>query len=219
MKNNLSLYAGFHSREIINPITVFTAFLIGAVINVAQSKSIFFSSVPFLVPFLVQAFAKASLKFKFKDIDLLCQLPAERPDPAFVCDRKGRIVSVQGITKKFFHDHNIQKLHHLFDNSDVKAILKMTENNMGKQAAELLELYSEITGKWYQVQKKIGADDHILIWLDEISSRKAMNISLEAIRQFSREIINSIDELVIKNDIDDRLALLILKEGYHQCGS
>jgi serine phosphatase RsbU (regulator of sigma subunit) len=37
---------------------------------------------------------------------------------------------------------------------------------------------------------------------------------LSAIRQFSREVINSINELVIKNDIYDRLALLILREDY-----
>ncbi len=38
---------------------------------------------------------------------------------------------------------------------------------------------------------------------------------MAAIRQFTREVIDSIDELVIKNDIYDRLALLILREGYH----
>jgi len=214
VKNKLSVYARFLGHEIINPITVLTAFLIGAVISAVQSKSIFSSAVPYVVLLLVQAFAKASFKFKFKNLDLLCQLPAERPDPAFVCDRKGRIVSAQGITKKFFHDHNIQKLHHLFGNSEVKAILQMAENTMEMQAAEPLELYSEISGKWYQIQTKIGGDNHILIWLDEISSRKAMDFSLAAIRQFSREIINSIDELVVRNDIYDRLALLILKEGY-----
>jgi serine phosphatase RsbU (regulator of sigma subunit) len=41
-----------------------------------------------------------------------------------------------------------------------------------------------------------------------------MDVSLSAIRRFSREVINSINELVIKNDIYDRLALLILREGY-----
>jgi hypothetical protein len=214
LKVKLMVCFRFLGQEIINPITVLIAFLIGAAINAAQSKSIFFSAIPYVVPFLVQALAKASLKFKCRDIDLLCQLPAERPDPAFVCDRQGRIVSVQGITKKFFHDNNIQKLHHLFNNSDVESILRMAENSTEKPEAEPLELYSEITGRWYQVQTKIGAGNHILIWLDEISSRKAMEFSLTAIRQFSREIINSINELVLKNDIYDRLALLIIREGY-----
>jgi serine phosphatase RsbU (regulator of sigma subunit) len=41
-----------------------------------------------------------------------------------------------------------------------------------------------------------------------------MDFSLSAIRRFSREVINSINELAVKNDIYDRLAVLILKEGY-----
>ena len=214
MQNKLPVYTKFLGQEMVNPITILTACLIGAAINAAQGHDIFFSAVPYVIPLLVQGFAKASLKFKIKDIELLCQLPAERKDPAFVSDQKGRIISAQGLTKKFFHDNNIQKIHHLFGNSEVKTILQATENTMEKPAAEPLELYSEITGKWYQVQIKIGAGDHLLIWLDDISSRKAMDSSLSATRRFSREVINSIDELVVKNDIYDRLALLVLREGY-----
>jgi hypothetical protein len=215
VQNKLSVYVKFLGQELINPITILTACLIGAAINATQSKDIFLSAVPYVIPFLVQSFAKASLKFKFKDIDLLCQLPAERKDPAFVCDREGRIVSAQGITEKFFRDNNIQKIHHLFGNSGVKTILQVAENNTEVPVADPLELYSESIGKWYQIQTKIGGGNHVLIWLDEISSRKAMDSSLAAIRQFTREVIDSINELVIKNDIYDRLALLILREGYH----
>jgi peroxiredoxin len=50
--------------------------------------------------------------------------------------------------------------------------------------------------------------------LDEISSRNAMDVSMSAIRRFSREVVNSINELTVNNDIYDRLALLILREGY-----
>jgi hypothetical protein len=214
VQNKLPVYVKFLCKEIINPITILTAFLIGAAINVTQSKDIFFSAAPYVIPLLILCFAKASLKFKSKSIDLLCQLPAERKDPAFVSDQDGRIISAQGITKKFFHDNNIQKIHHLFGKSQVKIILQAAANTMEKPAAEPLELYSEITGNWYQVQAKIGAGDHILIWLDDISSRKAMDSSLAAIRQFGREVMNSISERVIKNDIYDRLAMLILREGY-----
>ena len=103
----------------------------------------------------------------------------------------------------------------LFGNSGMKAILQVVGNNTDGPVADALELYSESIGKWYQVQTKIGVDGHILIWLDEISSRKAMDSSLSAIRRFSHEVMNSINELVIKNDIYDRLALIILSEGYH----
>ncbi len=92
MQNKLPVYVKFLGQEIINPITILTACLIGAAINAAQGKDIFFSAVPYVIPLLVQGFVKASLKFKIKDIDLLCQLPAERKDPAFVSDQKGRII-------------------------------------------------------------------------------------------------------------------------------
>ena len=214
MPKNTLVFLKFLGKELINPITYLIAFLIGATINAFQGSGIFFSAVPYVVPLLVQGFAKASLKFKSKDIDILCQLPAERKDPAFVIDREGLIIASEGNTKSFFKKNNIAKIHDLFGDSDAKTILKAAEEFIADRESEPLELYSEIADKWYQVQTKIGAGDHLLIWLDEISSRKAMDVSLSSIRGFSREIINSINELVVKNDIYDRLALLILREGY-----
>jgi serine phosphatase RsbU (regulator of sigma subunit) len=162
----------------------------------------------------VQGLAKTSLKFKNRDMDILCQLPAQRQDPVFVIDKDGRIVATAGNTRRLFEKNNIIKIHDLFGNPEAKTILKATEEIRSEWEKEPLEFYSKITDKWYQTKIKIGADDHILIWLDEISSRKARDVSLSAIRRFSREIINSINELAVNNDIFDRLALLILREGY-----
>lgn len=214
MPENTSVFLKFLGKELINPITYVIAFLIGATINALQGNGIFFSAVPYVVPLLVQALAKASLKFKSKDIDILCQLPAERKDPAFVIDKEGCIIASEGNTKAFFKKHNITKIYDLFGNPAGDTILKTAEGLTVDRESEPLELYAELADKWYQVQTKIGAGDHLLIWLHEISSRKAMDVSLSAIRRFSREVINSINELVIKNDIYDRLALLILREGY-----
>jgi serine phosphatase RsbU (regulator of sigma subunit) len=214
MLKSILLFLKFTGKELINPVTYLVAFLIGATINAAQGNSILFSAVPYVVPLFVQGFAKASLKFKSKDIDILCQLPAERKDPAFVIDREGGIIASEGSTKAFFKKHNIAKINDLFGNSAGNTILKSAEARITARESESLELYSELADKWYQVQTKIGTGNHLLIWLDEISSRKAMDVSLSAIRGFSREVINSINELVIKNDIYDRLALLILREGY-----
>jgi serine phosphatase RsbU (regulator of sigma subunit) len=192
-----AVFLKFLGKELINPITYLVAFLIGAI-----------------VPLFVQSFAKASLKLKNRNMDILCQLPAQRQDPVFVIDKDGRIVATAGNTSRLFKKNNIKKIHDLFGNPEAKTILKAAEEIRVERETEPLELYSEITGKWYQIKTKIAAGDHILMWLDEISSRKAMDVSLSAIRQFSREIINSIDELAVNNDIFDRLALLILKEGY-----
>ncbi|GAF76695.1 unnamed protein product, partial [marine sediment metagenome] len=170
--------------------------------------------VPYIVPLFVQGFAKASLRFKTNDIELLCQLPAERKDPAFVMDRHGRIVASEGNTKRFFKRYNVQKIDELFGGHEVKTILGSAERTPDDPSLEPLELYSEIAGKWYQAKTRVGAGNHILVWLDEISSRKAKDVSLSAIRRFSREVVNAINELAVKNDIYDRLALLILREGY-----
>ncbi|MGD9077714.1 MAG: PP2C family protein-serine/threonine phosphatase [Desulfobacterales bacterium] len=209
-----TVFLKFLGKELISPITYLVAFLIGASINVFQGNSIFFSAVPYVVPLFVQGFAKAWLKFKTKDIGLLCQLPAERKDPAFVMDRQGRIVASEGNTKHFLKEHNVQKIDELFNGQEVKTILASAEGPSDDSSLEPLELYSQIPDKWYQVKTRVGADDHILVWLDEISSRKARDVSLSSIRRFSREVINAINELAVNNDIYDRLALLILREGY-----
>ena len=214
MPQRLSLLLKFFGKELINPITYLVAFLIGATINTLQGNGIFFSAVPYVVPLFVQGFAKATLRFKSKDIDILCQLPAERKDPAFVMNKQGLIIAAEGNTKALFNEHRILKIHHLFNAEDVGAILYAASRITDGPEAEPLESFSEITGKWYLIKTKVSADDHILVWLDEISSRKAMDVSLSAIREFSREVINSINELAVKNDIYDRLAMLILREGY-----
>jgi len=214
MPASTTVFLKFLGKELINPITYLVAFLIGAIINVFQGNSIFFSAVPYVVPLFVQGFAKASLRFKAKDMELLCQLPAERTDPAFVTDRQGRIVASEGNTKNFFKKYKIRTLDELFNDREVKTILAGDGRKSDDTYQEPLELYSEITGKWYQVKTRAERSDHILVWLDEISSRKAMDVSLSSIRRFSREVVNAIDELAVRNDIYDRLALLILREGY-----
>jgi hypothetical protein len=214
MPISAAVFLNFLGKEFINPITYLVAFLIGATINAVQGNSIFFSAVPYVVPLFLQGFAKAALKFKNRDMDILCQLPAQRQDPAFVIDKDGRIVATAGNTRRLFEKNNIKKMNDLFGNHAAKTILTATEKIRAEWETEPLELYSKMTGKWYQTKTKIGAGDHILIWLDEISLRKAMDISMSAIRGFSREIIDSINELAVNNDIFDRLALLILREGY-----
>jgi hypothetical protein len=214
MPSRIALLLKYLVKEFFNPITYLVAFLIGATINTLEGNGLWFSAVPYVVPLFVQNLAKASLKFKNREMDILCQLPAERHDPVFVVEGDGSVAATAGNTKMLFERHHIKKLHDLFGNDEAETLLKATDEIRTQWQTEPLELYSKITGKWYQIKAKTGEGGHLLIWLDEISSRKAMDISLTAIRGFSREVINSINELAKKNDIYDRLALLILKEGY-----
>ena len=153
------VFLKFLGKELLNPITYLVAFLIGASINVFQGNSIFFSAVPYVVPLFVQGFAKASLRFKAKDMELLCKLPAERKDPAFVMDRQGRIVASEGNTKHFFKKYGIQKIDELFAARDAKTILTAARRHADDLSQEPPELYSEIAGKWFQVKTKAGGDN------------------------------------------------------------
>jgi serine phosphatase RsbU (regulator of sigma subunit) len=152
---------------------------------------------------------------EIKRKDLLYQLPAGCRDPVFVCDRNGRIVSAEGLTKKAFHENRINKISDIFEITAVEAIFQLADGCVEDLFLDPIELYSEGFGKWYQVQAETREEDyHVLVWLNDITSRKSMQISLSAINRFSREVIDSINELVNNNDIYDRLALLILGEGY-----
>ena len=156
MQPRFLVFAKFLAKELINPITYLVAFLIGAAINTLQGNGIWFSAVPYIVPLFVQGFAKASLKFKNKDMDILCQLPAERQDPVFVIDKNGWVVATAGNTKKLFEKHHIKKIHDLFGKTEAEIILNATDDTRERWQTEPLELNSKISGKWYQIKTKIG---------------------------------------------------------------
>ena len=156
MPPRISLPLKYLAKELINPITYLVAFFIGATINTLQGNGLWFSAIPYIVPLFVQCFAKASIKFKNKDMDILCQLPAERQDPVFVIDKKGWVVATAGNTKMLFERHHIKKLHDLFGNDEAETLLKATDEIRTQWQTEPLELYSKITGKWYQIKTKVG---------------------------------------------------------------
>jgi len=68
---------------------------------------------------------------------------------------------------------------------------------------------------WFQIQFKPTLDKkHIYVWLIDIGHRKRLDLSFSAIRQFSQEVIEKINVLIRNNDVYDRLAGLMLKEGF-----
>ena len=216
MLEKTAVFSRYFGKEYVNPINYGTAFLIGAAINTAQGNGIFFSAVPFVIPLLVLTFSKGSVKYRNRNSDILLQLPGERTDPAFVIDRSGKIVASKGNTDEFFRKHRIKGIHHLFSEQEGKTILEVAERMSSNLTVESLELYSKLARKWYQVQIKMSSgSDHILVWLEEITQRKALDFSLSAIRRFSSEMITSINELIRTNDAYDRVSRLILQEGYN----
>jgi hypothetical protein len=210
------VFSRYIGKEFINPANYITAFLIGAAINIAQGNGIFFSIVPFIIPFFVQVLSKASIKFKNRDLNILTQLPGERKDPAFVVDLRGRIIASKGNTKKFLKKNKIESIHQLFNEQDTKTILEFTKETRKSPVVGSFDLFSELDSKWYQVRIKLAGDSNlILIWLNDISSRKALDFSLSSIRKFSGEMISSVDELIKTDGVYDRVSSLILQEGYY----
>jgi serine phosphatase RsbU (regulator of sigma subunit) len=149
-----------------------------------------------------------------RNTDLLCQMPLERKDPTFIVDRSGRIHQSKGYTGRLFEKFNISQLNQILDEENCEKILDFSGK---KQIADnqTLECFSETFEKWFQIQFKPTLDKkNIYIWLIDIGHRKRLDLSLSAIRRFSQEVIDNINVLIRNNDVYDRLAGLMLKEGF-----
>jgi len=213
--NLLATYGKYWFTEWARPINYLTALLVGIVINILQSKGPFGSVYPFLIPMLVQSFVRAGVRYKNRHAEILLQLPGERKDPAFVMDKGGQIITSAGITASYFKVNNIHSIFDIFDENDVTEIFDAVDDTQDEIHAESLELYSSLAKKWYLVQvKAVSGKSQVLVWLQDITESKMLDLSLSVIRRFSEEIIGSINDLVDENDIYDRLCGLIFQEGY-----
>jgi hypothetical protein len=153
-------------------------------------------------------------QLKSRDTDLLCQMPLERKDPTFIVDRSGRIHQSKGYTGRLFETYNISQLNQIFDEEICE---KISDFSGKRQIAgnQTLECFSATSEKWFQIQFKPTLDKkYIYIWLIDIGHRKRLDLSLSAIRRFSQEVIDNINVLIRNNAVYDRLAGLMLKEGF-----
>nr|MDA3948985.1 HD domain-containing protein [Spirochaeta sp.] len=75
--------------------------------------------------------------------------------------------------------------------------------------------YSPVTGKWYraQVLRETGRDD-CLVWLDDVTERVHLEERRDALRTFTRKLQKELVENEAFRDKDERLAELLLSEGY-----
>lgn len=197
--NRIVLYIKLIIKELLYPFNYLTAFFVGFVINYSMYRNPFDHLSPFIVPILVQALSKASVHFKNLDIDALLLLPQERVDPAFLSDKDGNVIISTGITQKLFRKNNIQTIHDFLDTDET--------------ILNIFEAFSPITKKWYQVeQKSVGSN--VLVWLTNKSVEVELRRRAETLSKFSNSVLNNIEDLVYKNDVYDRLAKIILNEGF-----
>lgn len=209
------IYFKFLLRELISPLNYFMAFLIGVVINYFQGIGIFSSLVPFIVPIIVQSISKASVKFGNRNINLLVRLPMEKKDPAFVINTSGEIIASEGKTKEIFSKTDITNFQDLFENQQVADIKGTIKESCKTKEHISQEWYSPRIKKWYSINMKADQfSDNVLVWLDDISLRKKLDERLTKVRNFSTQMMLSIDEQLKASDSYDRLAQFVLEQEY-----
>jgi len=209
------IYFKFLLKELISPLNYFMAFLIGVVINFFQGIGIFSSLVPFIVPIIVQSISKASVKFGNRNINLLVRLPMEKKDPAFVINTTGEIVASEGKTKGLFSKNGITNFQDLFENQQVSDIKGTIKESCTTKEHISQEWYSPRIEKWYSINMKADEfSDNVLVWLDDITLRKKLDERLTKVRNFSTQMMLSIDEQLKATDSYDRLAQFVLEQGY-----
>ncbi len=209
------IYFKFLLKELISPLNYFMALLIGVVINFFQGIGIFSSLIPFIVPIIVQSISKASVKFGNRNLNLLVRLPMEKKDPAFVINTNGEIVVSEGETKELFSKNKINNFQDLFENQQIIDIKRMINESCKTKNHVSEEWFSPRTEKWYSINMKADdLSDNVLVWLDDISLRKKLDERLNKVRNFSTQMMLSIDEQLKESDSYDRLAQFVLEQGY-----
>ncbi len=209
----LLIYLRLLGREFFKPINYLIALLIGLLINLAMGQNSFFSPIPYLVPFLVQSFTKSVLKFNHRSRDMLLQLPGERLDPAFIINSEGLILAATGNTRNLFEKLHIKNINQLLDQELCGNTI--TQCRQPGEAFWEKEAYSKPLDKWYSIKvKKPQQSREVMVWFEDISERKRLDGQLVTIRNFTKEIISSLPDLVVHDDSSERLAKLILLEGY-----
>lgn len=194
----VGLFTKYIIKELLYPLNYISAFIVGFVINYSMYKNPFNHFIPYLIPIVVQSFSKASVHFKNRNINTLLLLPKERVDPTFLTDSSGGVITCAGNTKELFKKHNIKKIDHFLEINE----FEKTE-----------EAYSPVTKKWYRVDKKLIKNTY-LIWLTDISLEIQLRNRMNSLSDFNNSVLNEIEDLIYKNHVFDKLAKVILDEGY-----
>jgi HD-GYP domain-containing protein (c-di-GMP phosphodiesterase class II) len=201
----ITIFLQYAVKEILSPLNYILALVVGVIINIFQQSPVFSSFVPYIIPFTVQVLSKSGVKFKSRKKEILLQLPDKRVDPAFIMDEDGNILESTGLTQKLFIDNNIKTIYKFFGHPDDCSLEKLDKRSC----------YSPITEKWYSIQtSQPDKSGYLLVWLTNASTRVEYDKNLKTIREFNNHIINSLDELVVHNDIIMRLANLIFNYHY-----
>ncbi len=120
-----AIYLRYAGKELLSPINYLLAFIVGSIISFSQHNPLFISPIPFIVPLLVQAISKSTVKFQHRKKERLMQLPDKRTDPAFLMDKDGLILESTGLTYDLFKENNIKNIYKFFGYPDDCSLEKL----------------------------------------------------------------------------------------------
>jgi len=197
-------------KELINPAIYVIGLFVGVLINLLQSGMPFYSSVPFIVPVLVQVFTRSWISYRNRNNEKLLSISMERDEPSFICDDEGRILVTSGRPAKYLERERIDSLSRLFGGNP-QAVPSLLGN--AEAAGQVIELESPVLKKHYAVRSR-KSEVGWMVWLQDVTERKQLDKRLEGIDQFRHYVLKDLDKIARDGDIDERTAELILKDGW-----
>lgn len=207
-------FVHFLGREAVRPVHIIYPVLVGLSLAIVVPQLSLLQPEIYLVPFALLVLGRTVFRTRTYRRDLLIQLPQERPDPAFVMNRRGDIIAATGKTEALLQRHGIATLRGFFPDEEgdpVNQCLALPADGEIRH----FSCYSRVTAKWYQVRAKSNnVSDEVLVWFEDITDRKRLDQRLASIRRFSNEIIDSLSQIVEEHDAFSRLAAMILDDGY-----
>lgn len=210
-----AIYVRYVFHEFLSPAIYVNAVIVGTAICFFTGH---YSVIPYCVPLLMQVMARSGVKFRQRDVNALVELPAQIEDPAFIMDREGNVVLSTGKTRKLFEENLVDNIAVFVGEEGLRTILSLVVP--GRASGDVLpgELYSGITGKWYEVKANPAADQYgeasrkILVWFRDISLRREYDFRLRDLLAYSSSMTARLEELVKTDSIYDRLADFMLAD-------
>ncbi len=196
--------------ELRQPANYIIATLIGLALNLVDTQAGLTQLPPYLVSFIILTLARTVTHLTNQYEERLLLLPAKRQDPAFLMDSQGNILAASGRTKALFDQLAINSISQLIGD-DLQA--EIIAAHQQPDIASDFEAYVEQVARWYRI-RTTHADNQILVWFSDITEQKALDHRLGQIHRFNQEIADSLHELIFDNDSYQRLARLIIQQGY-----
>ncbi|MCP4135464.1 MAG: hypothetical protein GY754_31135 [bacterium] len=222
IKDDALEYVIYLFKEFIDYLNYVNAFFIGIIINYLSDGTLFGKISPFLIPVLVQSFSKSVIRFKFRHMKRLLQLPSERSDPVFIMDENGEVILSPGITRRKFKIFDVKNIIDFIGQEGFNKIddyIKKISENKNPVPGEAVEVYSDINNHWYEVTVKPikkASDDkkEFLVWFTNITAKKGYEKKLADLNRFSGEIYSLVNTNIKRNDIYFLFARFMLKQDY-----